>query len=102
MEDIVNPENQISFTHFAKPNGKRTQHTMNNIRPEAAKYLNENQISVSTEEGGIVGDIIAYFNDGTMMEDDEHTPDELIVISRGRSCEDVMDEGVELLKKRAG
>ena len=75
---------------------------MKNIRPEAAKWLNENKISVSTEEGATEGDIIAYFDDGTTMEGDENTPNEIIVVSRGKSCEDTMDEGVELLKKRAG
>lgn len=98
----MNPETEINFIHFQKPNGKQLPMVMANINPEAAKYINENNIQVSTEDGHIEGHVIVYLNDGTMMEGDEGTPNEIIVISRGRSCEDTMDEGVELLKKRAG
>lgn len=90
---------KITFTHFRKPDGRKQYLTMTEINEDAANYINENNIQISTEDG-LRNDVIVYADDGTMMEDGS-TPDEIIVISRGRNCKETMDEVVGLLKKRA-
>ena len=89
----------IDFIHFQKPNGKRIPMTMTKIGQEAADYIKENNVKISTEEG-INNQVIVYFDDGTMFEGDGGTPNEIMVISDANNCQDNMDEGVELLKKR--
>ena len=68
-----------------------------NINKEDADYINEHNIKVSMEE--LNGQYVVYFDDGTLLDDGE-TPNEIIVLNRGRSCEECMAEGVELLKTR--
>jgi len=100
MTKEYNPKTEIEFTHFQKPTGKREVIVMTSIRPAAAQYINEHDIKVSTEDG-MNGSFVVYFDDGTLLDDDV-TPDEIIIIANtGKLCEDTMDEGVELLKKRA-
>lgn len=92
-------DSTILATVFIPPNGRRDTVRVKNIRAEAARYLNENNIRVSMEEICGMGQVV-YFGDGTLLDDDE-TPDEIIILSNGvKSCEDCMDEGVERLKKR--
>lgn len=82
----------------AKIYNSRTYKIINvtNIHKEDADYINQHNIKVSMEN--LNGENIVYFDDGTRLDDGE-TPDELIVLSRGRSCEECMAEGVKLLKK---
>lgn len=90
---------EITATYFRRPNGRREEIIVKNVRPEAAQYLADHDIKVSMEDDTITGGFVVYLDDGTMLDDDE-TPDEIIIISGAKSCEDCLDEGVELLKKR--
>lgn len=56
---------------------------INNVKDQDAKYFNDNEINISMEYLG--GDYIVY---GCKNDDDE----EIIVLSKGRSCEDTLSE----------
>jgi len=92
---------KLYMTYYKRPKGRREEVPIVYINPEAETYLLENNIQISAEDDVIQGGFVVYFDDGKRLDDDV-TPDEIIVMSGGRSCEDTMDEGVELLKKRAG
>lgn len=89
----------IQATVYHLPNGRREEITVTKVRPEAADYINKNDVKVSMETLNIGGEAV-YFDDGTMI-DGEDEPNEITILSLGKkSCEDCMDEGVALLKKR--
>ena len=98
----------VKATVFIPPRGQREEIEIKKVYPADAEYINANEIKVSLEEL-MTGDTVIYFDDGKHFIKDEEgveddtTPDEIIIISRGgkKSCEDCIKEGVEALKKRA-
>lgn len=87
----------MEVTFFRKPNGEKSIIDMRNIAPDDEKYLNDNFIKVSMEEG-IDGNPILYFDAGRFLDDNE-TPDEIIIFAHSRSCEEVMAEAVRRIKQ---
>lgn len=98
-------EKTVTATLFVPPYGDRREINIAKVYPDDAAYINERNIKISLEEL-MTGDTVIYFDDGTPLhgedDEDDQTPDEIIVISRGgkKSCEECFKEGVEKLKKR--
>lgn len=86
------------LTFYARPDGNPSDVPLINVTEEDEAYFLENNVRISAEDDPISGGFIVYGDDGTMMEDG--TPDEVVVISRGRNCEDTMAELARLLKLR--
>lgn len=86
----------IQVTHFIRPNGRKEIITVPKVYPDDADYINKNKIDVSIEYGGF--DFIVWLNDGKV--DEEGEPDEIMLFAEGRTCEEVLKEGVQLLKDR--
>lgn len=90
----------LTMTYYERPNGKTLEVPVNNIRPEDKAFFLENDIKLSAEDDSINDGFILYGDDGTVLEDG--TPDEIIVITRGRDCETSMAELAYLIKARKG
>lgn len=86
----------IQVTNFVRPDGRREVVTVPKVYPEDADYINESGIKVSMEDIG--SDYCVWLDDGTKNEEDE--PDEIIVLAQGRTCEETLKEGVQLIKLR--
>lgn len=87
------------FTLFVRPNGHQRQLEMTRIRQEDEEYLRSKQVQISMEDCGPFFTIWA--DDGTMMEDDPSTPDEITyIVPSGESCEDSMHNICALVRKR--
>ena len=90
----------IHATLFTRPHGNKRDLFVRNVYEDDAAYINKQCINVSMEDIG--DDFVIYFDDGTMVEDDATTPDEIIVLAQGRTCEETIAEGVRLCKERSG
>jgi len=88
-------EKTIQCINFKRPDGRKEEVTIRNIYPEDADYINKNNIKVSLEDLGT--DYCVWFDDGKIIEDE---PDEIIVLSQGKNCQETIKEGVRLLKER--
>lgn len=78
----------MKCTIYKKPNGNTEVIDMRNIKDEDAKYFEENDIDVSMEE---IGNGFAVYADiGVTDEDGE--PDEILVLSNGKTCEETMSK----------
>lgn len=86
----------IQATAFLRPNGRREEITVANISDDDAYFFNTRGIKVSLEEDSLGGQVV-YADYGALDEDGQ--PEEIIVFSRGRSCEDTMAELRELTEK---
>lgn len=83
-------------TFYIKPAGKTRIQEIHNVYEEDAKYINDNDIQLSMEE--LFENMYAvYFDDGTEV---NGQPDEILVMSKGRTCQETIKEGVQLLKER--
>lgn len=82
----------LDVTYYALPNGRQKTITMTNIEESEVAFF-ENGYVVSMEEL-TTGDIVVYAR--PMDLDDE---DEVLVMDRGRPCEEVMKELRELCEK---
>jgi hypothetical protein len=90
-------ENTIQATVYKRPHGGRSEITVRKINPEAAQYINDNNVRVSFEDIGF--DTAVYFDAGFVLDDDE-TPDEIILMAGKRTCQEVMDKAVDMIKSR--
>ena len=98
MEFEKNPV--VNAILYCRPDGRKKDMDIRNVDKADADYIRENNINVSLEElNEETGDVAIYFDDGTLLDDDE-TPDEIVVLSMGKTCNQCMSEGVERLKKR--
>lgn len=86
----------IKATVFLRPNGRQEEIIVENINDDDAKFFNFHGIEISMEESPGLGQTV-YADYGAVTEDGE--PDEIIVFSRGRSCEDTLAELRELVEK---
>jgi hypothetical protein len=94
-------EMSYPFTIFHRPNGRKTEETMTKIRDEDAEFLRQNNVKISAEDCGPFFTIWA--DDGTMMEDDPTTPDEITYIVRGKeTCEEAMANICNKIRERKG
>lgn len=87
----------ITATLFKHPNGVQETITVNHINDDDAQYINENKIAISMEDAPSLGPVV-YADIGKELEDG--TPDEIIVLSKGRSCNETFVEVVERCKKK--
>lgn len=85
----------IEATVYIRPYGKTKGIEVLRIRPEDAKYINENNIKVSMEDLG--EDYVIWFDYGAKTYDGE--PDELTVLAEGRNCEDTIADAVKIIKE---
>lgn len=87
------------FTLFKRPNGASEELEMTKILPEDESFLRANNVKISMEDCGFF--LTIWADDGTMMEDDPSTPDEITYIVRGdETCEQSMSNICELIRKR--
>lgn len=87
---------KIWVTCFIRPNGRKEYVEIPNVYEDDAKYITKNNIKVSIEDIG--GTYCVWLDDGKKNDDNE--PDEILVLSGNRNCQDTIKEGVELLKVR--
>lgn len=81
----------INVTLYRRPNGKKTTIPLTEITEEDAKYFNDNKIKVSLEpQDNGTDNIIIYADYG--KRDEEGTPEEIIIFSRGREAIECMTE----------
>lgn len=81
----------ITATLYKRPNGRTEQIKVRNIRDEDAAWFSDNCVAVSFEDCGF--DTVIYADCGLRCNDDpDEGPDEIIVFSGGRRCEDAMTE----------
>ena len=89
-------ESDNSVTLFERVDGNRTDQVITeilDIHPDTWQYLTENEIKISFDpEDSPRKGAIVFFDAGD--------GDELTVNTFKHSCEEVMDEGVRLLKER--
>ncbi|MCP1404294.1 hypothetical protein [Achromobacter insolitus] len=76
----------MKVTFYKPPFGRTEELEITKVRPEDAEYFERNGIRISMEEVG--GMFAIYADTGAKTPDGE--PDELIELSRGRSCEDTL------------
>lgn len=79
----------IQATVFLRPNGRQEVITVTNVNPDDANFLNTRGIKISMEDAPGLGQTV-YADYGAVTEDGE--PEEIIVFSRGRSCEETLAE----------
>lgn len=82
----------LDVIYYARPNGRQKIITMTNIE-EAEVAFFKNDYTVSMEEL-TTGDVVIYARPSDL--DDE---DEVLVMSRGRSCQETMKDLRELCEK---
>ena len=88
----------LDVTIFTRPNGRQSEHTIRNIEAADAEWFRANDVAVSMEDIG--GDFAIYAD--CRCELDDGTPDEVIVIAGGRSCQEAMrDLRAECTKRMA-
>ena len=83
-------------TFFLPPNGRQEVHEITEVEPQDASFFEQNRIKVSMEQL-MTGDYTLYADTGKLAFGE---PDELIVISRGRSCRECLTELRKLCEKR--
>jgi len=86
----------IQATVFLRPNGRQEEITVKNINDDDANFFKTRSVKISMEDNPGLGTTV-YADYGAVTEDGE--PDEIIVFSRGRSCEDTMAELRELVER---
>ena len=87
---------RIPVTVYERPNGKRVDIICPNIRDDDANFFTTRSVKISMEECPGSGFAI-YADYGAVDEEDE--PQEILVFSNGRSCEDTMAELRELVEQ---
>jgi hypothetical protein len=87
----------IMATVFNRPNAKKNVIEIVNVYPDDAEYINSTDVKVSMEEYQPEQYFI-YFDYGVVNDDGE--PDEIIIRSKGRTCNDCIKVGVERIKIR--
>ncbi len=78
----------ITATVFLRPNGRQEVIELTNVYPEDEAWFKENNIGISMEEDSVGGQVV--YGDYGVVEDGE--PVEMIVFSKGRSCQDTLKE----------
>lgn len=87
------------FTLFIRPHGEREELTMTRILPEDEALFREHGVKISAEDCN--GFFCFWADDGTMMEDDPNTPDEITyIVPAGETCEQSMTKIAQLIRKR--
>lgn len=87
------------MTNFIRPGGKSEIILSHNVYHEDAEFIKRNRIKISTEDTGI--EFIVWFNDGKHVNDDPSEDfDEITLMALGRSCQDTIKQGIELVKAR--
>ena len=86
----------IKATLFLRPNGRQEETVVTEIKPDDANFFNTRSVKISMEGNPGLG-ITVYADYGAVTEDGE--PDEIIVFSRDRTCEDTMAELRELVER---
>lgn len=79
---------ELPCTFYERPDGREVHSVIRTIRPEDAAWFINAKARVSMEEGASPEVRIIYADLGFCMEDG--TPEEVIYISNGVSCEDSM------------
>lgn len=74
-------------TIFHRPSGRQEVTEITKVKPEDAAWFAENRVKVSVEDIG--GQFAVYADIGRVVDDE---PDEVLVLSRGMSCEDTMSQ----------
>lgn len=75
----------VEVTIYQRPDGRKLRTLITNVRYDDARYFRDNGVIISMEEIG-ENDYAVY---GNWNGDEE---DEVIVLSRGRTCEDTLAE----------
>lgn len=76
------------FTLFERPNGRKSEHEMENILPEEEKFFRDHGVKISIEEL-TTGQTVVYADYGAVLEDG--TPDEIVfIVQVGMTCEVAM------------
>lgn len=83
-------------TIYIRPDGRKQGITISNIYSDDAEWFEKYDVLISMEEVGI-NQAIVYADIGDRDEDGE--PDEIIVFSEGRSCEETLEELRQLCEK---
>lgn len=83
----------IEVMFYARPDGRNRIIEMTNIYNDDAKFFNDNDYFVSMEEL-TTGDFVVYARPNDMDEEDE-----VLVMDRGRTCEETMKELREICEK---
>lgn len=75
----------MKVTFFMPPNGHREVRELTSVRAEDAEFFEKHGVKISLEE--LAFNAVVYADTGKVTDGE---PDELIEISRGRSCEDTL------------
>ena len=76
----------MNVTLYKQPDGRSEVINIHNVRPEDEAYFTRNGIKISMEDVG--GEFAVYADIGEVTEDGD--PDEVLVLPKGRSCEETM------------
>lgn len=89
------------FTLFTRPHGNSSEHEMRSILPADEVFLREHDVKISMEDCGPF--ITIWADDGTMMDDDPTTPDEITyIVGTNETCEQAMTAICERVRLRKG
>lgn len=79
----------LTVTIFKSPRGQRAVIEVQHIYPDDEAWFKQHGVKVSMEEAG--GTFVIYGDIGR-FEADGRTPSEVLVLSKGRNCEDTLAE----------
>lgn len=86
----------IKATLYTRPNGRQEEIQVRNIRPDDEAWFIEHDVQLSMEDAPGQGHVV-YGDYGRTDEDGE--PVEMVVFSKGRSCEDTLTELRQLIEE---
>ena|GEM_PF-1859648 len=86
----------MEVTIYKRPHGRTEVISITNVCPDDAAYFKQQRIRISIED---VGGMFAIYAD-TGIKNADGEPDELIEMSKGRSCEDTLSALRKLCESR--